>query len=69
MTSYTTRTEAIARQIVDPIEASETVADAYQDYDVDGIVDELIHMDGRGFVCAAEHDASRFWAVVAEHAH
>lgn len=75
---HQTRTEAIAREIVDPIEASGVVADAYAEFDVEAIAGEVIsYADGydyaesvyrvnqAGFYCNTWPDD--FWATVAAH--
>lgn len=74
MKVYETRNEAVYREIVEPIEASGVVKDAYEHYDVDAIAGEVVvfyiglddgysvHQDTRpGY--AVDEDAD-FWAVV-----
>lgn len=74
MKVYETRDEAVRREIVEPIEASGVVKDAYEHYDVDAIADEVVvlcigcdegygvHQDTRpGYVV---DEAADFWAVV-----
>lgn len=60
---YGTRTEAIHRLIVEPIEAGEARPD---DYDLEGIAAVTIALDGRGYFCAVEPE--EFWTVVKQHA-
>lgn len=71
MNAYTTRTEAIAREIIDPIEASGDVSDAHAEFDIEAIADKVIDTAGsiRGnvlFECTV--DADEFWDIVAAHA-
>lgn len=66
MNIYTTRDEAIQREILDPIEASGIVADAHAEFDVEMIADLVLEYDsinGReGFICKV--DPYEFWAIV-----
>ena len=66
MTSYTTRAEAIQREIIDPIEAGGEVTDARTAYDVDAIADEVLGDHAAGY--APKVDADEFWAIVERHA-
>lgn len=59
---YTTRTEAIAREIVEPIEVGPTSAD---EFDIEAIADEVLGTYEQGYACLV--DADDFWAAVARH--
>lgn len=61
MSTYSTRTEAIAREIVDPI--NEGAGDAI-DYDVDAIADAVLSDYDHGYAPVVSPE--EFWAVVAE---
>lgn len=63
MSTYSTRTEAIAREIVDPI--NDGAGDAI-DYDVDAIADAVLSDYDHGYVPVV--DADEFWKIVSEHA-
>lgn len=65
-TFYTTRDEAIAREIVEPIEASGEVSDAYAEYDVEGIARAALDSNACGWVCVVDSD--EFWGLVEKHA-
>lgn len=62
--TYSTRDEAIEREIVDAIEAG-VVIDARVEYDVDAIADEVLGDYDDGFACMVDHDV--FWASVEAH--
>lgn len=64
--NYTTRTDAIQAEVIDPIEASETVTDVAAEYDIDAIADEVIGSYQQGF--AAQVGPDKFWDIVARHA-
>lgn len=59
MTTYTTRNEAIQREIVEPL--GEWAAE----HDVDAIADQLIKAEDDGFTIDQDAD---FWDVVANNA-
>lgn len=64
MSTYTTRTEAIAREIIEPIEAT---GEATRDqYDIDAIADKALQATPEGYVPVL--DAEEFWAAVERHA-
>lgn len=63
MSTYSTRDEAIEREIIAPIEASGVVADARAEYDVDAIADAVLGDYDDGYACIVDDDD--FWAVVA----
>jgi hypothetical protein len=65
-TIYTTRDEAIQREIIDPIEASGEVTDARAEYDIEAIADEVLGDYAAGY--APKVDADEFWAIVERHA-
>lgn len=68
MNTYTSRNEAIEREIVDVLDASagETTA---ADFDIDGIADEVLTTIGQGTTrrYVVDEDAG-FWDAVARHA-
>ena len=63
MTTYTTRNEAIQREIVEPL------GEWAEEHNIDAIADELIVCDATGpnAVYSVAEDAD-FWAVVAANA-
>lgn len=65
MTSYTTRGEAIQREIVEPIEASGEITDARVEFDVDAIADEVLGDHEQGYACLV--DVDEFWRIVERH--
>lgn len=62
MTRYPTRDEAIAREIIEPIEAGEATAD---EFDIDAIADQVLGSYDDGYACQVEHD--EFWKIVEQH--
>lgn len=74
MNLYTTRNEAIEREIRDVLRASEDVTGPIDEaFDVDAIADETITMfitDGRmvTYCLSAEIYPSKFWEIVERHA-
>ena len=72
MNTYTSRNEAIEREIVDVLNysfASETTAADLDDLDIDGIADEVLTTVGQGttYRYMVDEDAD-FWDAVARHA-
>lgn len=65
MSTYTTRNEAIEREIVEPIENGD-VADARTEFDIDAIADAVLGDYSEGYACQVEID--EFWQIVMEHA-
>lgn len=63
--TYTTRTEAIQAEILDPISAG-AVDDAVAEYDIDAIAAEVIGDYSQGYACQV--DEAAFWAIVEKHA-
>ena len=63
-TTYSTRDEAIRIEIVDAIEATGIVEDAYAEFDIDAIADKVLGDYDQGFACQVEPD--EFWAIVAK---
>ena len=61
--TYTTRDEAIQREIVEPIEAGDA---EIRDYDVEAIAEQVIGDYDDGYALTVSE--SEFWGVVAEHA-
>lgn len=59
MTTYDTRTDAIRREIIEPL------GEYAQEHDVDAIADEIIIAGDNGFTIDQDAD---FWAIVANHA-
>lgn len=70
MNVYTTRTEAIQAEIIDPIEASGVASAA--EFDIEMIADLVLEYDsinGReGFIVKREIDHDEFWQIVERHA-
>lgn len=66
--SYTTRDEAVAREIITRLEASPVISDAHRDFDVDAIADEVLAFDPEthSFRCVASTD--EFWKSAQKHA-
>ena len=64
MSTYTTRDEAITREIVTAIEAGGVAT--RDEYDIDAIADEVLGDYTEGY--ALKVDADEFWTVVARHA-
>ena len=69
-TTYSTREEAIEREIVDAIEAT---GEATRDeYDIDAIADETLEAGDFGtngsYAYRSAVDADEFWTIVAKHA-
>lgn len=62
---YTTRTEAITREIIEAIEATGVVEDAHAGYDIDAIADEVLGDYEDGYAPTVTHD--EFWDAVAKH--
>ena len=63
MTRYTSRDEAITREIIEPIEAGQATAD---EFDIDAIADQALGSHEDGYACQVEHD--EFWQIVADNA-
>lgn len=59
--TYTTRNEAIQREIIDPIEAGEATA---EEHDIDAIADAVLGDYDQGFACLT--DVETFWRLVEE---
>lgn len=75
---YSTRDNAIQALIVDPIEATGVVPDAWAEYDVEGIASHIVEVaDGQPIPLIATYnghyaqmcDADTFWAVVQHYAY
>ena len=66
-TTYTTRDEAIQREIVAAIEASGEVADAWAEFDIDAIAEEVLGDYADGYELKVDLD--EFWRIVERHAH
>lgn len=62
-TTYTTREEAIEREIIEVIEAGDAIS---EDYDIDAIADAVISDYGDGYALKVEESA--FWSIVADNA-
>lgn len=75
VTKFTTRSEAVQRLIVEPIEASECIDDAWGEFEIEAIADEVI-ASRRHTVPSHERkgelhyyqvvSVSDFWTIVAE---
>jgi len=63
MARYTTRDEAIQREIIEPIEAGDATA---AEYDVEAIAAKVLADYEGGYALKVEVD--EFWQIVAEHA-
>ena len=63
--TYSTRDEAITREIVEPIEAGD-VQDAYTAYDIDTIADKVLCGQEDGYMLKVEEP--EFWRIVEENA-
>lgn len=61
-----TRSEAIQREIVGPIEASGVVDDAWEEFDVESIAEEVLGDFASGYVPTV--DVETFWQVVESNA-
>ena len=61
--TYTTREEAIEREIIEVIEAGDAIS---EDYDIDAIADAVIGDYEDGYALKVEE--SDFWGVVAANA-
>lgn len=61
--TYTTREEAIEREIIEVIEAGDATS---EDYDIDAIADAVISDYEDGYVLKV--DESDFWGIVADNA-
>ena len=59
MTTYESRTDAITREIIEPL------GEYAQEHDVNAIADQLIKATDDGFTIDQDAD---FWAIVANHA-
>lgn len=81
MNLHTTRNEAIAREIVGPIEDGGEIENAYEEFDIDAIADEVLeYVDGyyaeqnayflnrQGFRLREDIEADDFWDIVMRHA-
>lgn len=63
-TTYSTRYEAIEREIVEPIKAG-VIPNARAEFDIDAIADEVLGDHEQGYTCMVDED--RFWEIVASH--
>lgn len=61
--TYTTREEAIEREIIEVIEAGDAIS---EDYDIDAIADAVISDYEDGYTLKVEE--SDFWGIVADNA-
>lgn len=59
---YSTRNEAIQREIVEPIEAGEARAD---EFDIEAIADAVLGDYSDGYACTVTDD--EFWVIAAAH--
>lgn len=62
MTRYTARDEAIAREIIEPIEAGDAQA---AEFDITAIADQVLGGYEDGYACQVAHD--EFWQIVEQH--
>lgn len=70
MTTYTTRSEAVLREVIEPIEA--TGEASRDEYDIEAIADEVLeydpafgHIQDAGY--SLKFDVDDFWDVVRRH--
>lgn len=67
--TYTTRTEAIDREIVEPIEAGDATAAGF---DIEAIADQVLTTTGEGvdyrWTLRDDIDEDTFWGIVADNA-
>jgi len=63
---YATRAEAVAREVISPIEAGGADVAIADQFDIDGIAAEVLGGWEDGYVCLVE--PAEFWSIVAEHA-
>ena len=61
--TYSTRNEAVTREIVEPIEAGD-VQDAYAEFDIDAIQERVLGDYEDGFACKVTTE--EFWEIVEE---
>lgn len=66
MKTYSNRNEALQTEIIAPIEASGGVKDAYAEFDIDAIEDEVLGGYEDGY--AVKVDVNEFWQIVEKHA-
>lgn len=66
MTRYTTRDEAIAREIIEPIETGNGVESAADEFDVEAIAEAVLADHDGGY--ASTVDEARFWEIVERYA-
>lgn len=59
MTTYTTRNEAVQREIIEPL------GEWAEEHNIDAIADQLIQATDDGFTIDQDAD---FWAIVEKHA-
>lgn len=66
MKTYTTRTEAVDREIIDPVENGDASA---EEYDIEAIADELVKIDTTGIDPKYYVDVNEdiFWETIANH--
>lgn len=62
MTRYTTRDEAIAREIIEPIEDGDATA---ADFNITAIADQVLGDHEAGYACQVDPDT--FWTIVEDH--
>jgi len=70
-TNYSTRDEAIEREIVEPIEVSGIVGEAWSEYDIEAIARDVLVQgvtDTGRYYWTDGVDPETFWQSVARHA-
>lgn len=60
--TYTNRADAISREIIDPLSASEF---PLTDWDIDAIADEVLGGHEEGYACRVSAD--EFWDIARKH--
>lgn len=63
-TTYSTRYEAIEREIVEPLKVG-VIPNARAEFDIDAIADEVLGDHEDGYACMVDDDS--FWEIVAAH--
>ena len=66
MSEFQTRDDAIRREIVEPIEATGVVEDAWAEFDVEAIADLTLEARADGY--RSKVDPDEFWEIVMKNA-
>ena len=65
MLKYGTLSEAIDREIIDPLEQTYVVADAHAEFDIEAIAERVLGDYADGYACQV--DPAEFWQIVEDH--